>query len=249
MNKRYLLYLLVFCVGALSQYDLTILARVPASEVLAFASIPFLLLGLNLGPIKEKLGVVALLMGAWLGAILVSDVMNGFDFARAVRGAMKPVFCLFWTVFFVGIVMREFKALAAYPIGKVLAALQNYVAPQDWTADRIMAGGYEAVAYGVVPIVSALCLVFAVLTYRKGRFWAILAFVVSAIVLVFAGAPRSSIAVVFLNAGLIGYIAWVHRGGRLRKPLSCGGRLLLGSRVWWLSVCSTTRMYLRHRAG
>jgi hypothetical protein len=206
---------LVFCVGALAQFDVTLIARVPLGELLAFGSIPYLLSGGRMGRIQHRLAPVMCVLLVWTLGIILSDVLNDFIFLRFVRAFMKPLFCAFWMLFFIGVILRDFRAIIFLPLGKVLANVQNYVAPRSFTEGYMQAGGYEAVAYGMVPIVSSLCLVFAVLMYRKSRLWAVIAFLATASMLLVIGAPRSSAALSILNAGIIFYIWWTSsKGGR-----------------------------------
>jgi hypothetical protein len=222
------LCLLVFCVGALIQFDLTLIARVPLGELLAFGSVPFLLSGGRFGRISHRLAPVIWVLVIWVIGIILSDCFNGFVFLRFIRAFMKPLFCALWMLFFIGVILRDFRAIIFYPVGQVLANVQNYLAPRSFNAEYMQAGGYEAVAFGMVPIVSSVCLVFAVLMYRKGRLWAVLAFLTNAIAFLLLGAPRSSAALSILNAGIIFYIWWTRSKGRGLFHLTKGRLFALG---------------------
>lgn len=211
MQKKYSrpLCLLVFCVGALSQFDVNLIARVPLGEVLAFSSIPILLFhGNYFQQIAHRLNPVLLVLGIWVLGIVLSDVLNQFIFPHFIRAFMKPLFCFLWMLFFIGVLMRDYRVIIFYPFGTVLAALQNYVAPRAFNAEYLQAGGYEAVAYGVVPILGSVCLSLAVLLYAKGRLYAMFAFIFSAVILIIVGAPRSSAAITLINAGIVFYVWW-----------------------------------------
>lgn len=231
LDKKYSfgLCLLVFCVGALTQFDVTLIARVPLAEVLAFGSTPFLLRGVGFGRISHRLAPVVWVLLIWSVGIVLSDLVNGFIFERFIRAFMKPLFCGCWMLFFIGVLMRDFRALIFYPLGQVLATVQNYLAPRSFNAEYMQAGGYEAVAFGVMPIISSVCLVFAVLMYRKSRLWAVVAFLATATALLVIGAPRSSAALSILNTGIIFYIWWTRSGARRSYRLSKGRLFALGS--------------------
>jgi len=223
------LCLLVFCVGALSKFDVTLIARVPLGEVLAFGAIPMLLNKGRFGKISNRLAPVFWVLLIWTVGIILSDVFNEFYFLRFIRAFMKPLFCAFWMLFFIGVILRDFRALIFYPLGLVLANVQNYLAPRAFSAEYIQAGGYEAVAYGVTPVVTSLCLAFAVLMYRKGRLWGVVAFLANATVLLAIGAPRSAAALMILNAGIIFYIWWTRSTGRRSFHLTKGRLFTLGA--------------------
>lgn len=222
------LCLLVFCVGALIQFDVTLIARVPLGELLAFGSVPFLLSGGRFGRISHRLAPVIWVLVIWVIGIILSDCFNGFIFLRFIRAFMKPLFCALWMLFFIGVILRDFRAIILYPVGQVLANVQNYLAPRSFSIEHMEAGGYQAAAFGMVPIVSSVCLVLAVWMYRKGRLWAVVAFSVNALVLMLIGAPRSSAAMAILNGGIVFYIWWTRSGGRRSFHLTRGRLIALG---------------------
>jgi hypothetical protein len=230
LDKKYSfgLCLLVFCVGALSQFDVTLIARVPLGELLAFGAIPFLLNGGRYGKIARRLTPVIWVLLIWSLGIILSDFLNDFIFLRFIRAFMKPLFSGFWMLFFIGVILRDFRALIFYPLGKVLASLQNYLAPRAFSEGYMEAGGYETVAYGLMPIATALCVAFAVLMYQRSRLWAVIAFLSNATTLLAIGAPRSAAAISILNAGVIFYIWWTRSKGRRSFHLSKGRLYTLG---------------------
>ena len=227
-NYPVALCFLVFCVGALTQFDVTLIARVPLAEVLAFGSTPFLLRGVGFGRISHRLAPVVWVLLIWSVGIVLSDLVNGFIFERFIRAFMKPLFCGCWMLFFIGVLMRDFRAIMLFPIGKILAAIQNYLAPRSFSEGYMAAGGYEAISYGVLPIVSAIILALAVLLYRKSRLWAVVAFLGSATILLVIGAPRSAAAMAMLNAAIIFYIWWTRSAGRRSFHLSKSRLFVMG---------------------
>ena len=220
---------LVFCVGALIKFDVTLIARVPLAELLAFGSIPFLLNGGRFGKIAHRLTPVIGVLLIWSLGIILSDVFNDFIFLRFIRGLMKPLFCFFWMLFFIGVILRDFRVLIFYPLGQVLANVQNYLAPRSFNAEYVQAGGYEAVAYGILPIVGSVSLAFGVFMYQKSRLWAVIAFLATASILLAIEAPRSSAAVSILNAGIIFYIWWTRSKGHNSFHLTKGRLFVLGT--------------------
>ncbi len=223
------LCLLVFCVGALSQFDVTLIARVPLGELLAFGAIPFLLNGGRFGKIAHRLMPVIGVLLIWSLGIILSDLFNEFIFLRFIRALMKPFFCGFWMLFFIGVILRDFRALIFYPLGKVLAGLQNYLAPRSFSEGYMQSGGYETVAYGLMPIATGVCVAFAVLMYRKSRLWGVIAFLANATTLLAIGAPRSAAALSILNAGIIFYIWWTRSKGQRSFRLTKARLCVLGS--------------------
>ena len=67
------LSLLLLVVGATRQFDLTLIARVPLSEIIAFGSLPFLLRSLPLRQIQYRIFPVLAILGLWALGILISD--------------------------------------------------------------------------------------------------------------------------------------------------------------------------------
>lgn len=239
VNKPYnlCLYLLVFTVGATRFFDLTLVGRVPLSEIIAFGAIPFLMSGVPWSRFSQRMRTVLILLGLWILGVIVSDFVNTFEMSRFVRGIAKPVWCFLWLLFFVGVIHRDFRALLWYPAGVVVASLQNYFFPQSWTIDRIEAGGYGAVAYGITPMLTATALFLSVLVYRKSRLVAVLIMLLTGVGLLAVEAPRSAAALYFLNALILLYIAWTKRQGvkvirlTLPKLATLGVFALLGA---WL---------------
>lgn len=212
------LCILVFCVGALIQFDVRIIARVPLGELLAFGSIPILWRGLQIGPHSQRLAAVMGVLGLWAFGILLSDMFNLFIFERFVRAFMKPAFSFLWMLFFAAILLRDFRALLFYPAGRVLASIQNYVAPRAFTEEYLQAGGYEAVAYGLMPIILSCSLALCVYLYRRHHLLSMLCFLFSGAVLLYVGSPRSAVALQLLNAAIVFYLWWSH-SGQLRRRL------------------------------
>lgn len=246
------LCLLVFSVAALSKFDVTLIARVPLGELLAFLASPFLILrGNKISRLRHRFVSVFIVLGIWALGIVLSDVFNEFIFLRFIRGFMKPLFCAFWMFFFIGIIVRDYRALIFYPIGNLFASLQNYFMPQAFTEGYLDAGGYEAVAFGLAPIVASFCLAIAVFLYPRSRLYASVAFLFSAAALIIAGAPRSAVAVVLLNAAIIFYIWFTRREegrhfqltfGRFCILSVIGGGLMLT--IYYLYVYAATAGWL-----
>lgn len=242
-NYPVALCFLVFCVGALIKFDVTLIARVPLGELLAFGAIPFLLKDGQLSRVSHRFTQVFWVLMLWIIGIILSDYFNGFIFLRFIRAFMKPLFCGLWMLFFVGVILRDYRLIIFYPLGNVLASVQNYLAPQSFNFDYIESGGYEAVAYGVLPVVSSICLAIAVLMYQKSRLWALLAFVTNATILAAIGAPRSATAIAIFNAGIIFYIWWTRSARRKTYQLTMG-RLIIFSILVIIGCLATYYAYI-----
>lgn len=243
-NNQNFLYCIVFAVAALSKFDVTLTARVPFGELVAFAAIPFLLRGQDLRQVRASAGPIVAILMIWALGILISDLANGMILPRFARGIMKPIFSCCWMLFFIGVLLRDYRALLFYPLGTIVAALQNYIFPQAFTIERVQAGGYEAVAYGIVPIISAVFVSIAVLLYRKSHLWSFFAFMLTAVVLLIAGSPRNNVAIILLNASVIAYVWWTHRSGR---GLQLSGARLVG--ICLALVCAFTVIYYAYIIG
>jgi hypothetical protein len=215
-------------IGATGKFDLTLIARVPASELLAFGSIPLLWKGQRLGPYMSRCGLVIAILALWGIGVVVSDVVNLNHFERFLRGVMKPMFCGFWCVFFLGVLLKDYRLVMFPALGAVLAAIQNYLMPQAFTAEYLAAGGYEAVAFGVTPIIRSCFAALGIWMYQKHRLYAAFSFFCTAVALGYVGAPRSNVGIALLSAGIIGYIWWTRGAGHKSFRLSLGRLLWMG---------------------
>ena len=218
-SKDFRICLLMFFVGALRKYDVTIIARLPVGELIAFASIPFLLKGglihRYMGPVRYFAGICLI----WSLGIVLSDFLNEFMFARFVRGFMKPLFSFLWMLFFIGVLSRRraAEAFIFYLFGGVLAALQNWVMPTSFEADYMAAGGYEALAFGLGPLITSSNALIANLLYGFHPLLAAASYFTTAVVKVLMGSPRSGMAIQLLIVSMIGYLWW--RDRVLRRPI------------------------------
>jgi hypothetical protein len=238
-NKKYSfsLCLLVFCVGALSKFDVTLLARVPMGELLAFGAIPFLWKRDCLARSQPQLSKVLWIFAIWAFGIFLSDVFNDFIFQRFIRGFMKPIFCIGWLLFFVAVIRRNSSTLFFYPVGMIVAALQNYFLPRAFTVDRVTGGGYDSIAYGLVPIVAAVSVVASLWLYGKNRLLGAFAFFANAGLMLAVGAPRSSAALSILVGLAIVYLWWRHRREGGARPLHLSRIVMLSGAGFLAGLC------------
>ncbi len=234
--------LLVVLVSATSSFDLPVGVRIPMSEVLAFGSIPFLFRGVNIQPYLPRLRVVIGVLVLWFLGSVISDFVNANYFARAVRGFSKPVFTFLWVLFFMGILHKDHRLLLYGVFGSVLAGIQNYIMPQGFTEEYIAAGGYEAAAFGLTPIVKGCVSVAAVWLYMKHRLYSAFAFLFMAVLLVVVGAPRSNVVISLMTFMLIGYMWWVHSGRRGFRLTF--GRLVLFGVLGFIALFGIYELYV-----
>lgn len=212
--------MLVFLVAALIQFDVRLIARVPIGELLAFGAIPFLWSGLDVSRFVRPAWPIMAVLALWTFGIFLSDFLNVYIFERFIRGIMKPIFCFLWMCFFSAIALRDIRALALYPLGMVVASVQNYIAPQSFTEEYLASGGYLAVAFGISPIVVSLALLMAVFVYRWSRLLSSVPFICAGVFIVYLSGTRGSIAIQLLNAVVMVLLAWVHSNPRHRFRLS-----------------------------
>ncbi len=228
-RSKIALSFLVFCVAAGMNYDIDFGVRVPAGELLAFASLPFLLHSIRWRLYQVPLFSSISVLLVWVFAVCLSDFVNGISLDYFLRGLAKPIWCGFWTLFFVGVISHNYKALYSYPIGLVLAGLQNYFFPQAWTAYRISVNEYEAAAYGLVPLVIPVLSSCALYAYRQSLLFSILIYFLGALFLGYTGAPRSTTAICLLIAFVVIYMWWSQRQQRTKvKNISIVGVVILG---------------------
>jgi hypothetical protein len=219
--------LIIIIISATGRFDLTIIARIPLAEIIAFGCIPFLLGGRNFQPYMHRIQIVVILLGLWFLGVCLSDLVTGNYFERYIRGAMKPVFCFFWFLFYVGILLKDFRLLLLTPIGSILSALQNYLRPTSFTEDYVAAGGYESMVFGVEPIISACIGALVLWLYTKNRLYSVALMGLQFVILVLMGASRSSILVTFMSAGCLFYVWWTRSKHRKSFNLTISRVILL----------------------
>ena len=206
--------LLIFCISATSRYDLTLIARIPMGELLAFASLPLLFKQTRFAPYMPRIQLVACILLLWFLGVAISDLANANYFERFIRGCLKPVFCCLWFLFYMGVLQKDYRLLLFAPLGGVVGALQNYFMPQSFTAAYISSGGYEAVAYGLSPIVTSILSAIGLWLYGKSRLYSALCFFLTAVFLGAIGAPRNYLMVSLFCSGVVTYIWWMRVFGR-----------------------------------
>ncbi len=231
------LCLLAFIVGATKQFDLTIIARVPAAEIIAFGSLPFLLSQVSLARFSKRLGPIIGILLLWALGIFISDICNEFIMLRFIRAFMKPAFSGLWLLFFVVLLVKDYRTLIFYSLGNVLAAMQNYLMPRSFSEASMSNSEYEAIAFGLAPVVAALGGSVALLLYRKNPLYSVGCIFGAGVSMVVLGAPRSSAAVYLLSGIILFYMWWNKRSnrrplqltfGRMFKLCFLGALLMLG---------------------
>lgn len=161
---------------------------------------------------------------------MLSDVLNEFVFGRFARGFMKPLFSFLWMVFFIGVLSRRRapEAFMFYIVGVFFAAVQNWLMPTSFEAEYMAAGGYEALAFGIGPVIATLNSMIANSLYGYHPLLAAACYFISAVVKVAMGSPRSGIAMQLLIISLICYLWW--RVRVWKRPLRLTfGRLIPAS--------------------
>ena len=219
----------IFIVSASKSFDLPIAVRIPLSEALAFGSIPILLSKVKFGSLMPRLNFVIGLLLIWLLGSVISDFVNLNYFERGLRGASKPIFIFLWMLFFIGILVKDYRLLLFTVLGSIFASLQNILFPQDFTAEFIAQGGYAATAFGLTPLLKSLFFAVAVWSYPRSKVFSAACLFAMALSMGFLNAPRSAVAVSIMTSALVGYMALSSTGGGIQRfRLSVGRLLVLG---------------------
>lgn len=216
------LCLLAFIVGATKQFDLTLIARVPASEIIAFGSLPFLLSTVSLSRFSQRLGPIIGILLLWALGIFISDICNEFIMLRFIRAFMKPAFTGLWLLFFVALLAKDYRTLIFYSLGNVAAKMQNYLMPRSFTEGSMSNSEYEAIAFGLAPVVAAIGGTCALWFYRKNPLYSVACIFGAGVSLVILGAPRSSAAVYLLSGVILFYMWWNKRSSGRVTQLTFG---------------------------
>lgn len=226
-GRSFTLPLLLFIVGASTKYDLSLIGRIPLSEIIAFASLPFLLQGAGLQRYDQRIKKVFGIILLWIAGIVISDFVNRTGIDGFIRGFAKPVFTLMWFGFLVCILQKSPAALMWYPVGQIVAAIQNKVAPRAWTEYMSDLSEYSAAAYSIAPIVVSIFVALGVWMYRRSRLLSAACFFLAGPTLIYFQAPRSAAAIPMGVAGIILLITWIRRGKGRYKIRMTGKRLIV----------------------
>ena len=208
-------------------FDFTIIARMPLAEIIAFGSIPILMFNRGGSRVILRLAPVFLTFLLWFFGVIISDFINNTPTDFFVRGIMKPIFSFLWLLFFLNLIRIEHRALFFLPAGLFFAALQNFFFPRGYSMEFVSSDGYAAVSVGLVPVLAALALAASSYIYTRNKLLAAAPFVICAIIMMVAGAPRSAFALLLLNAGLIVYIEVTERKFSRRSLMRQLGKLFI----------------------
>ena len=237
------LSVLVFVVGACRSYDLNVIGRMPLGEIVAFATIPFFILKRRAFSPSEKkrLFVVCGAVGLWLLGVIISDVLVQNVFLSFLRGALKPLFCVLWMLFFVGIVRKDYRLIAVLPFGFVVASIQNFLFPQGWTAQHLQSGGYGKIVYGYTPMIVAVVLACATLVYFRSRVLSVLSgvlFIGLGVIVALLGGSRSAAGVAALVGLVIFCAIYIQRkdSRNIRRMFSKSKLILMAALLVLMSV-------------
>lgn len=217
---------LVFCVAAGMSYDINFGVRIPVGELLAFASLPFLIQVNWVERYGSRLFAAVAVLAVWVLGVCLSDFINQIPLNYFLKGLAKPIWCGLWMLFFIGILSRDYRALYAYPAGSLIAGLQNYFFPQAWTEYFANAGEYEAATFALLPLIMAVILCLSLYSYRKFPLLSALVYFLGAIALAFCGVPRSTIAMTLLIFLVLAYM-WSLKIRRIQLRKVPVGRVVL----------------------
>ncbi|MGF1448352.1 MAG: hypothetical protein ACFB20_02925 [Opitutales bacterium] len=219
------LCVLLFVIGATSYIDIPLVARLPLSEIIAFASLPVLLSGFSMNPYRDRLNKVLVILFIWVCGTVLSDIINRSSMLDAARGLFKPLFCLLWIFFITVILTKEMRAFIFYGVGLILGAIQNFVAPvSPWVAHYADASEYGAIAFTLAPLGIAIAAGFGTVLYQKSKLVVVALFLVCGMGLFVSGAPRNFAATLLVAGFLVGYIWYTtsNTGRRARLKPSMG---------------------------
>lgn len=189
-----LISILMFLVGALSTFDISLVGRVTIAELVSFACIPFLWFSNEENwtnqNFKTCLGILALMM---FGVVL-SDLVNHNSFWYSVRAFARHVFALGFFLFFIPILKKEPLSIIAMIYGQVIGGIIKYSRPSSFEDEMVIfLDTYQGIVFRVMPLITAVLIAVAVYIYPKSRVMTSLLFVAGAFTVLVLGAARSSV--------------------------------------------------------
>jgi hypothetical protein len=225
------------------KYDINFGVRIPVGELLAFASLPFLLHSIHWNRYQSSIMPVIAVLSIWVLGVCISDFVNGIPLNFFVKGLAKPIWCALWMLFFIGVFSSDYRALYAYPVGLIVAGLQNYFFPQAWTAYYINAGEYESAAFALVPLILPVILFLSLYSYRKFRLVSAFVYMIGALLFAYLGVPRSTTAVCLLVSLVLAYM-WSLKYRRVQMLKIPVGRVLLFTTLFFCASYAIFEVYV-----
>ncbi len=231
------LCVLLFVIGATSYIDIPLVARLPLSEIIAFASLPVLMSGFTMNPYRDRLNKVVIIMAVWVAGVALSDVVNTVSLKDFLRGMFKPIFCIFWVYFITIVLSKEMRAFIFYGIGLIFGAIQNFIYPiSPWTAHYAEISDYGAVAFTLAPVGIALAAGLGTLIYQKSKLFTVGLLLFAGLALFVLGAPRNFAAALLAAGFLVGYIWYTTAGTRRRTRLKPNMAKVISIGVFFMAL-------------
>jgi len=206
---------LVFFVGALSTYDISLFGRVVVSELLMLVLLPafaFRLIWLFKRPLPFAVLVSAALA---ISAILVSDLLvNGVALYDSARGIARIGFFLLPFLFWSAVLYEDPRLLRYYVWGLIPASIIGLfrVSEYDMLSVQIGLVGYEYWLYKVGPLLKSVAFALVMLLYKRSRLLSCAILVVLGVILALFSS-RTQAASLLIVAMLIGIMSGYKTSG------------------------------------
>lgn len=188
-----ILYIWLFIVGAGTGVDITLLGRVGLSEIFMVIGLPFLLFtdrGRRMNGVFARL---LALIGVYMFAIILTDIVHKNEFALFLRGFARPIFLLLITLFFTFAIKRDPKCLIFFFLGTIPGACLGYFDTSE-LLDELVVGSYNFFSAKWAPIIASVTMFSSFLLYRFSRFSSVLPIIIGGTVIAVYGSRSDMLA-------------------------------------------------------
>ena len=189
--------LLLFLVGATCRLDFALVGRTTVGEMIAFSSVPILLLMQGRVPRNAHLTKVFAVLVMIMVATYLADLLNKIPTWWSLRAVARPVFMAGWVLFFVLVIRKNLNAVKYFIYGAVLAGVINFFRPSSFEvegADNIL--NYTGVVFRISPLIYSVTFASVLFVYPRSR-------ILSAFIVLFAG--LTNVAFGGARSGFIAY--------------------------------------------
>ena len=219
LNRQFGFYsLLLFCIGALSSYDISLVGRVTAAEILAFAFIPYLWLSKRGSLINRNAVICITILFCMIGAVVAADIWNQNYFWFTARAVARPIFILCFLMFFIPVLVKEPQSVIFMVYGMVVAGIIKLIRPSEFEpVASVDVSSYAGIVFRVQPLMEAIVLAIVLYFYPRNRFVAPFGLLIGGVNTALIGGSRGTILVWTVSSAILFFLVIIK--GRYGKRI------------------------------
>jgi hypothetical protein len=218
----------MFVIGATKTFDFQLVGRVSLAEVIAFTFVPFFWLTKRESWINGNLYKCIWLLALLFFGIIISDLINDNYFWFSARAFARPLFMVGFLLFFIPVLRRDPLSLIYMVYGGIIGGVLKYFRGSTFeTADAMVEGTYAGVAFRILPLLAPVFIAASVFIYARSRVMSAGCFILLGALLLYIGAPRSSLLVVLATMSIIFLISKLKSSQARRIQLNTSRKIAL----------------------